>query len=88
MGSSLKIKGNDKYGTVVYTNVSLHDHAFSSAYKCSYYKQYGPWTVILLPAHPASFVHNFSLGCKVFISASPRMQEYCRLVIKNSFLDS
>ena len=24
MGSSLKIKGNDKYGTIVYTNVSFN----------------------------------------------------------------
>ena len=24
-------------------------------------------SVILLPAHPASFGHNFVLGCKVFI---------------------
>ena len=29
-----------------------------------------------------------SLGCKVFISASPRMQRYCRLVMKNSVLVS
>ena len=29
-----------------------------------------------------------SLGCKVFISASLRMQWYCRLVMKNSILDS
>ena len=27
-----------------------------------------------------------SLGCKVFISASPRMQWYCRCVMKNSVL--
>ena len=27
-------------------------------------------------------------GCKVLISASPRMQWYCRLVMKNSVLDS
>ena len=30
--------------------------------------------VILLPAHPASFAHILSLGYKVFISVSPRMQ--------------
>ena len=29
----------------------------------------------------------FSLGCKVFISAGPRMQWYCRLIMKNSALD-
>ena len=29
-----------------------------------------------------------SLGCKVFISASPRMQWYCRIVMKNSVLGS
>ena len=27
---------------------------------------YAP-AVIFLPAHPASFIHSFSLGCKVFI---------------------
>ena len=42
-------------------------------------------TVILLPAHPASFTHNVSLVCKVFISASPRMQWYCKLVMKIAF---
>ena len=49
-----------------------------------------PASVILIPAQhdPASFTHNFVLGCKVFISASPRMQWYCRLGIKNSVLDS
>ena len=40
--------------------------------------------VILLPAHHASLAQR----CKVFISASPRMQYFCRLVIKNSVLDS
>ena len=30
--------------------------------------------VILLPANPASLCIVLSLGCKVFISASPRMQ--------------
>ena len=42
------------------------------------------YAVIFLPAHPASFTHNLiilSLGCKVFISVSPRMQRYCRLVL-------
>ena len=29
-----------------------------------------------------------SPGCKAFISASPRMQWICRLVMKNSVLDS
>ena len=29
-----------------------------------------------------------SLGCKVFISVSPRMQKYYKLVIKNSVQDS
>ena len=31
-------------------------------------------TVILLPAHPASFAHNFVSGMQRFISANPRMQ--------------
>ena len=32
-------------------------------------------SVILLPAHPASFAHNFVNGMQIFfISASPRMQ--------------
>ena len=31
-------------------------------------------TVILLPAHPASFAHNFVFGMQSFISASPMMQ--------------
>ena len=44
--------------------------------------------VIFLPAHPASFTHILSLGCKVFISVSTRMQWYCRLVMKNSVLYS
>ena len=44
----------------------------------------GP-TVILLPAHPASFAHKF-LSQRVL--ASPGMQKYGRLVIKNSVLDS
>ena len=42
-------------------------------------------SVILLPAHHASFALILSLGCKVFILASPRMQLYCRLVIKIVF---
>ena len=38
-------------------------------------------SVILLPAHPVIL----SLGCKVFTSASPRMQKCCRPVIKKVF---
>ena len=41
--------------------------------------------VILLPAHPASFAHKFLLHR---VPASPGMQKYGRLVIKNSVLDS
>ena len=41
--------------------------------------------VIFLPAHHASLTHNFSLGCEVFISANPRMQLYCKLVMKTVF---
>ena len=41
--------------------------------------------VILLPAHPASFAHKFLFQR---VPASPGMQKYCRLVIKNSVLDS
>ena len=41
--------------------------------------------VIFFTVHPACFTHNFSFGCKVFISASPRMQWYCKLVIKKVF---
>ena len=48
------------------------------------YTQVTHRTVILLPMHPASFTHNFVS----VISASPRMQWYCRLVMKNSVLDS
>ena len=36
----------------------------------------------ILSAHPASFTHNLSLGCKVFISASPMVQWYCKLLMK------
>ena len=43
------------------------------------------FTVILLPAHPASFAHKFLFQG---VPASPGMQYYCRLVIKNSVLDS
>ena len=42
-------------------------------------------SVILLPAHPASFAHKFLFQR---VPASPGMQQYCRLVIKNSVLDS
>ena len=38
-------------------------------------------SVILLPAHPASFAHKFLFQR---VPASPGMQWYCRLVIKNS----
>ena len=41
-------------------------------------------TVIFLPAHLLLIV--LSMGCKVFISASLRMQWFCRLVMKNSVL--
>ena len=41
--------------------------------------------VILLPAHPASFAHKCLFQQ---VPASPGMQMYCRLVIKNSVLDS
>ena len=41
--------------------------------------------VILLPAHPASFAHKFLFQR---VPASPGMQYYCRLVIKDSVLDS
>ena len=41
-------------------------------------------TVILLPAHPASFAHKFLFQR---VLASPGMQRYCRLVIKISVLD-
>ena len=41
--------------------------------------------VILLPAHPASFAHKFLFQR---VQASPGMQQYCRLVIENSVLDS
>ena len=41
---------------------------------------------LLLTLHLLRIV--LSLGCKVFISGSPRMQRYCRLIIKNSVLDS
>ena len=41
--------------------------------------------MILLPAHPASFAHTFLFQR---VPASPGMQEYGRLVIKNSVLDS
>ena len=43
------------------------------------------YTVILLPAHPASFAHKFLFQR---VPASPGMQQYGRLVIKNSVLDS
>ena len=42
-------------------------------------------SVILLPAHPASFAHKFLFQR---VPASPGMQYYGRLVIKNSVLDS
>ena len=35
-----------------------------------------------VPVHSASFTHNLSLRCKIFILASPRVQWYCKLVIK------
>ena len=41
--------------------------------------------MILLPAHPASFAHKFLFQR---VPASPGMQKYDRLVIKNSVLDS
>ena len=41
--------------------------------------------MILLPAHPASFAHKFLFQR---VPASPGMQKYGRLVIKNSVLDS
>ena len=43
-------------------------------------------SVILLPAHPASFAHKFLFQR---VPASPGMQKYGRLVIKkNSVLDA
>ena len=46
-------------------------------------------SVILFTAHPASFTHNFVTGMQFFfISVSPRLQWYCKLVMKNSVLDS
>ena len=45
----------------------------------------GITTVILLPAHPASFVHKFLFQR---VPSSPGMLRYYRLVIKNSVLDS
>ena len=39
--------------------------------------------VILLLPHPASFAHNFVSWMQSFY-----FSEYCRLVIKNSVLDS
>ena len=42
-------------------------------------------SVIFLPAHPASFAHKFLFQR---VPASPGMQKYGRLVIKNSVLDS
>ena len=41
--------------------------------------------MILLPAHPASFAHKFLFQR---VPASPGMQYYGRLVIKNSVEDS
>ena len=41
--------------------------------------------MILLPAHPASFAHKFLFQR---VPASPGMQKYGRLVIKNSVEDS
>ena len=32
------------------------------------------WTVILLPAYPASFAHNFVSGMQSGYTANPRMQ--------------
>ena len=43
-------------------------------------------SVILLPVHPAYSLTILSLGCKVFILARPRMQLYCRLVMKNKIV--
>ena len=48
-------------------------------------KKPNPSAVILLPAHPASFGHKFLFQR---VLASPGMQSFCRLVIKNSVLDS
>ena len=43
-------------------------------------------TVILLPAHPASFIHNFVSAMQSFyFSESQDAMDYCRLVMKNSF---
>ena len=37
----------------------------------------------ILSAHPASFTHNFVSGMQIFfISASPRVQWYCKLIMK------
>ena len=41
--------------------------------------------MILLPSHPASFAHKFLFQR---VPASPGMQQYGRLVIKNSVFDS
>ena len=65
----------------IFTEVMAQDNAVPllifSFYLCL--------TVILLPAHSASFVHKFLFQR---VLASPRVQKYCRLVIKNSVLDS
>ena len=64
----------------------MHESSIFSTY-ISFSKLY-PKSVIWLPAYPASFAHNFVSGMQSFISASPRMEWYCRFVIKNSDLDS
>ena len=45
-------------------------------------KYWSTQAVILLPAHPVSFTHNLVSGMESFISTSPWMQWYCRLVMK------
>ena len=41
--------------------------------------------MILLPAHPASFAHDLSQGCKVFISAIPGCKSIADLTLKIVF---
>ena len=68
----------------------LHVHVNSQHVQMAGFHELMAWSVILYLY--LRILHllriSLSLGCKVFISASPRMQWYCRLVMKNSVLDS
>ena len=71
-------KGSER--TFIYTCTGGFESFDHACFMCCIH------TVILLPVHILHLLRIIlSLGCKVFISANPRLQKCCRLVIKIVF---